>query len=365
MSLLFLTEPSLDLAVASALSNCQSPTMQDDDSGVLLTCSTFLPLPMKDCVLEVPPSLLSCVPLEPITLLDAWESPAIDVEDLEDLSSVAIAPAEFAVPACAFWSPKFDFECHQFDDVSTCASSSPSSDDSSDESSDDSSDDSQENLLTDRKVVWWRWSESGGASARSTSSTASTAVPRSNSNSSISSSSTAVPRSNSSSSISSSSTSPRIGHGTSRSKRFLHKAKDLFCEMVAFDEKCSNSPEIHCTNDLVARPIVTPLQSLNGRMPRFPSCELGSPRSRVLSQTKSVDGPCNANALTGVGACANSVLAVSPVGSSKIKFCKLLQEAVIGEELTIQQSASVKLPACKSCLPLVSAHCSHYPITGV
>lgn len=356
MSLFCLAEPSLELAVASALSNCQSPTMHDDDSELLLSCSSFLPLPMKDCVLEVPPSLLSCVPLEPITLPDALESPTID---LEDLSSIAIAPAEFAVPACAFWSPKFDFECDELDDVSTCAPSSPSPDDSSDES--------QENFSTDHKAVWWR-SECGDASARSTNSAASTAVPRSNSNSSVSSSSTSL----------------RINTGgSSRAQRFLHKAKDLFCEMVAFDEKHSKSPERCCTNDVAAKPIATQLQPLNGRMPRFPSCELGSPRSaspnlvqkrksreagsatRVLSQTESVTSTCDANALTGVGACANSVLAVSPVGSSKTEFCKFLQDELIGEAPTIQRSVSVSLPACKPCLPFVSAHCGHYPCVGV
>lgn len=347
MSLFFLTEPSLDLAVASAMSNCQLPTPQDDDSDILSTCSTFLPLPMKDCVLEVPPSLLSCVPLKPIRLSDLWESLAIDLEDLEDFSSVVVAPAEFAVPACAFWSPKFDFECDQLDDVSTCAPSSPSSVDFSD----DSSDDFQENLSTDRKAVWWRRSQSGDVSARSTSSKASFAVPRSNSTSSIC----------------SSSTSSRSSSATTRSNRFLHKAKDLFCEMVAFDEKCSNSLETCCTTDVAPRPIVAQLQPLNGCMPRFPSCDLGSPISgvakrakpreagstrgcavpRVFIQTEAVKSTSNANTLTGVGACANSVLAVSPVGSSKTEFCKLLREVLTDEVLTFQQGASVRFPTCK------------------
>lgn len=342
MSLFCLTEPSLELAVASALLVCQLPKTKDDDSDALLTFSTFLPLPTNDCVLEVPPSLLSFVPLKPIMLPYTWESPTIDLGDVEDISSLAVAPAEFAVPACAFWSPTFDFECDQFHDVSTCAPSSPSSDDP------------RETLLTDRKLVWWRWSGSGDVCARSTGSSASTAVPRTNSNSSIGSNS--------------SSASPRISsRGTSRSKRFLHKAKDLFCEMVCSDEKCSNSAEMYCTNDVTARTVVPQLQPLNGRMPRFPSCEIGPPRlaspdfskkrksqkaglaigsgvPRVLGQTESVISACNANVLAGVGACANSVLAVSPVCSSKNEFCKLLREVLIGEAPSIQQSALVRFP---------------------
>jgi len=43
----------------------------------------------------------------------------------------------------------------------------------------------------------------------------------------------------------------------------------------------------------------------------------------------------SADAWTGVGACANSVLAASPVGLSKTQFCKSLQGVHFSEVQTI------------------------------
>jgi hypothetical protein len=350
MSVFSLTEPSLELAIATALLNCQTPIMQDEESDTLMTSSTFLPLPIQDCALEIPPSLFSCVPIEPIALPERLEI-ARDVESLEDLSSIVIAPAEFAVPASKFWCPKFDFGCDEFDDVSTCGPLSGHSDGSQN---------------SDCRVTWWKCLESGSVSARSTSSTASTEVPRSISTASVSSSR-------------SSSISPR---SCSRSQRFLHKAKDLLCEMVAVD----NSKDICGASDVAVRPLQPQLKPLNGCMPRFPSCEIGSPKiaspvvmERIaskevssardsavpeeLSQRESVIAVCNANASTGVGACANSALALSPVVSSQIQFCKLPQE--MPEVQSVRQSTSGRFHACKPLLPLVSAQCSHHLILGV
>lgn len=331
MSLFSLTEPSLELAITTALLNCQLPPMQDKETDTLMTSSTFLPLPMKDFALEIPPSLLSCVTIEPITFPERWEI-ASDFESLEDFSSIVIAPAEFAVPASKFWSPKFDFGC--------------------DESS----------------ATWWKCLESGNVSARSISSTASTELPRSISSSSVSSSR-------------SSSTSPR---SCSRSQRFLHKAKDLFGEMVAFD----HSKEFSGASDVAARPVQPQLKPLNGCMPRFPSCEIGSPKiaspdvaegiksrevssargsvvPEELSQRESVTIMCNVNVSAGVGACVNSALALRPVVHSKIQFGKLPQDMPIGKAPSVQQSASARFLACKPFFPLVSAQCSHHLLLGV
>lgn len=326
MSLFSLTEPSLDLAIATALLNCQMSTQQDVESDVLKTSSTFLPLQMEDCALEIPPSLLSCVPIEPITLPARLEI-ANEFESLEDLSAIVIAPAEFAVPASKFWSPKFEFGCDEFDNASACGPLSAHSDDSQ---------------TIGCRVTWHKYLESGSVSARSTSSTASTELPRSISSSSVSSSR-------------SSSTSPR---SCSRSQRFLHKAKDLFCEMVAFDKP----KEICGASDVAAKPFLPQLKPLNGCMPRFPSCEIGSPKTaspdvtkriesrevssargyvvpEELHQRESVTTKCNVNVSAGVGACANSALALSPVVHPKIQFCKLPQEMPIGEVPSIRQSA--------------------------
>lgn len=336
MSLFSLTEPSLDFAIATALLNCQTSAQQEAESDILKTSSAFLPLPMEDCALEIPPSLLSCAPIEPITLLERRKI-ANESESLEDLSSIVIAPAEFAVPASKFWSPKFAFGCDEFDVACTRG-----------------------------RVHWHKCLESGSASARSTSSTTSTESP-SSVGSSIASSSR------------SSSASPR----SCRSQRFLHKAKDLFCEMVAFD----HSKEMRSASDVAAKPFVPQLKPLNGCMPRFPSCEIGSPKiaspdvterieSREVSsarcvvpeevrQRESVTVKCNVNATTGVGACANSALALSPVVHSEIKFCKVSQEVPTGEVRPLRQSASARFFACKPLFPLGSAQCSHHLILGV
>jgi len=132
------------------------------------------------------------------------------------------------------------------------------------------------------------------------------------------------------------------------------KVKDFFCEMVAFERP----KELYCANNVTAKPISIQLQPLNGRMPRFPSCGDGSPKTAcpdqarksrscessstrvnvvpgALDQTETVTVMRSADAWTGVGACANSVLAVSPVGPSKTQFCMSLQGVHFCEVQTI------------------------------
>lgn len=349
MSLFSLTEPSLDLAIATALLNCQQPLAQDEQSDTLIASSTFLPLPATDCALEIPTSLFSCVPIQPISLNESSETREFD--SMEDLSSIVIAPAEFAVPPSKFWTPTFDFRCDEFDDASMRGQLS---------------DHSVDSPSTDCRATWWKCLESGSVSARSTSSTASTEVPRSISNSSVSSSR-------------SSSTSPK---SCSRSQRFLHKAKGLFCEMVAFEQ----SDDMCGASDFAVRPIQAQLKPLNGSMPRFPSCEIGSPktgspnvserlRSQEVSparrfgvperskQRESATVTCNANASTSVGACANSALALRLVVPSKIQFSKLPVEQSIGEVSSVRQRGANL--ACKPFFPHISAPCSHPLILGV
>lgn len=349
MSLFSLTEPSLDLAIASALLNCQHPTQQYHKSDVLVASSAFLPLPLPNCALETPTSLLSCVPIQPLPLAKTWDITE-ELAGLGDLSSVVIAPAEFAVPPCKFWSPIFDFRCYH-DKSSMIGPFSVHSDDSQNHRC---------------RTTWWKSSENGSVSGRSACSTACFEVPRSISTSSVSSS-----RSSSTSSKSS-----------SRSQRFLHKAKDLFCEMVAsdiLDEICTSS-------EFAARPIHAQLKPLNGCMPRFPACETSSPKtvspdvserlesretraraeSGVLEQVRqreSVTAICNTNALTSVGACANSALALRPVYPSKIKFGKSPLELSMGAVPSVRQIGANLV--CKPVFPHVSAPCNHPLILGV
>jgi hypothetical protein len=140
--------------------------------------------------------------------------------------------------------------------------------------------------------------------------------------------------------------------------------------MVAFD----NSKELRGASDVAVRPLQPQLKPLNGRMPRFPSCEIGSPKTaspdvtvritskevssasvsavpEELSQRESATAACKANTSTGVGACANSALALSLVVPSEIQYCKLPQEMSISEVPPIGQSASATFLACKP-LPL-------------